>query len=416
MSAATNRASPHTRLLLRLVSAFTFAFWLLVGDFRNGASPWIPVIALASLEIGLFVSGLTGRNNGLLYSRVRGAGIEDFDLMTPVAQRMLLERAREHAAQDAERYLELSRILGPERSESEAEDEGTEVPTIDVAAAQRALSGWPVEPRAQGSWIIAGSEPLFWLVELGGVVFVVGWFASSTLQRLLPASLPLLVAALTAAGVAANLALGGAPSSLSLFRGRHLRLARALEFALVVTALAYLVYLLVRPTGWDALRPQQRAHAQQLFSQAASSIAGHSARVHCDYKHTGVVNEADGLAEVGGHNAYLTPAICFTLYDLALRHHAESTEQTSWALKVLGHEASHLAGSANEAVTECYALQRGVDLGIRFGLSRQKAEELMRFRLKMNSIDYESDPAYVVPSGCHHGGPLDLHLHSPLFP
>jgi len=285
-----------------------------------------------------------------------------------------------------------------------------------VAAAQRALSAWPVEPRAQGTWIVADSEPFFWLAELGGLVFVVAWFASSTLQRLLPASLPLLVAALAAAGVTAKLALDGAPASLSLFRGRHLRLARALELALVVAALAYLFYLLVRPAGWDALRPQQHAHAQQLFSQAASSIAGHSVRVHCDYRHTGVVNEADGLAEVGGRNAYLTPAICFTLYDLALRHHPESTEKTSWALKVLGHEASHLAGSANEAVTECYALQRGVDLGIRFGLSRQNAEELMRYRLKMNSIDYRDDPAYVVPSGCHHGGPLDLRLHPPLFP
>ena len=58
-----------------------------------------------------------------------------------------------------------------------------------------------------------------------------------------------------------------------------------------------------------------------MFSREASLIAGHPAQVTCDDsgRQVGYVQDADGVAEVGGRQAYLTPAICDTLYQLAFK-------------------------------------------------------------------------------------------------
>jgi hypothetical protein len=130
----------------------------------------------------------------------------------------------------------------------------------------------------------------------------------------------------------------------------------------------------------------------------------------------GAVQEADGLAEVGGRTAWLTPAICFQLYRVVDRHDTRSFSPTGRAIAVLAHEAWHLHGVVDEGVANCYAFQSGVQLGTRLGLTATYARALMREQLADNGSDSASDPRYLVPAGCRDGGRYDLHEHSSRFP
>ena len=67
--------------------------------------------------------------------------------------------------------------------------------------------------------------------------------------------------------------------------------------------------------------------------------------------------------------AYLTPAICDRLYQLAFKHRVQSFPGTGRAIAVLAHESWHLRGVANEGLANCYAFQSGVRLGVDLGLS-----------------------------------------------
>ena len=73
-------------------------------------------------------------------------------------------------------------------------------------------------------------------------------------------------------------------------------------------------------------------------------------------RRSGVVQHADGIAEVGGTNAYLTPDICYRLYRLEYKDDEGAFSQTARAIAVLAHEAWHLHGETDEGVTNCYAL------------------------------------------------------------
>ena len=80
--------------------------------------------------------------------------------------------------------------------------------------------------------------------------------------------------------------------------------------------------LLVLPEGgWSGLDETERRRTEARLSAEAGRIAGHRAVIHCDARGdaVGVVQHADGIAEVGGRNAFLTPQICFRLYRLAFK-------------------------------------------------------------------------------------------------
>ena len=196
-------------------------------------------------------------------------------------------------------------------------------------------------------------------------------------------------------------------------RSRHLAVA-------IVLALAAALLFLVpwRPGSWSRLNDTDRASAELLYSQMASSVAGHPAQVHCDTegRHVGVTQDADGLAVVGGDEAWLTPGICYTLFQI--RTHAIRPDATSAgrAIAVLAHEAWHLNGQASEALANCYAYQSGVEIGVELGLSQGTARHLMREQLADNPSDYADSPAYIVPSGCRNDGPYDLRPADPAFP
>ena len=198
-------------------------------------------------------------------------------------------------------------------------------------------------------------------------------------------------------------------------RGWLSRLELGLAAAAVLTVL---LFVLVPNGGWSSLSSSEREQTEARLSAEASRIAGHPAVIHCDARGeaVGVVQHADGIAEVGGRNAYLTPTICFRLHELAFDGDEGPFSQTARAIAVLAHEGWHLRGVRDEGVANCYAFQSGVALGERLGLSRATAAQMMRQQLAENAIQARSAPAYLVPPECRNGGRFDLAPPTSRFP
>jgi hypothetical protein len=185
----------------------------------------------------------------------------------------------------------------------------------------------------------------------------------------------------------------------------------------LIGALAAIVWVVETRTGWDGLDRETKAAATARFSDEASRIAAKPVTVECDESgdHVGVVQHADGAAPLGGDVAYVTPERCLDLYRLAFEDEVRSS-RTGRAIAVLAHEAWHLRGEGDEGTTECYALQSGVELGRRLGLTASTAAQLMREQLTENQSRGLSSVEYVVPPGCRDGGPLDLNPDTTRFP
>jgi hypothetical protein len=196
------------------------------------------------------------------------------------------------------------------------------------------------------------------------------------------------------------------------------RLVSRLKGLAVVAALAVAVFVLVPERGWRGLDRVDREKTETVLSAEAQRIAGHAARVRCDAEGeaVGVVQHADGLAEIGGTNAFLTPEICYRLHQLAFEDDEGSFSQTARAIAVLAHEAWHLRGETDEGIVNCYAYQSGVALGRRLGLSERTAARMMRQQLADNATTARSAPAYLVPRECRDGGQLDLAPDNDRFP
>ena len=190
------------------------------------------------------------------------------------------------------------------------------------------------------------------------------------------------------------------------------------EAAVAISVVAAIVFFASRPHGWDAVSGADRARAEARFSREATLIAGHPATVRCDTSgdFVGFVQDADGLAFVGGHSAYLTPSICDTLYQLAFKHRVHSFPRTGHAIAVLAHEAWHLRGVRDEGLANCYGFQSGVRIGVDLGLSEKTARAMMREQLATNASDVGANGEYLVPRDCHDGGRYDLRPGASSFP
>jgi hypothetical protein len=190
------------------------------------------------------------------------------------------------------------------------------------------------------------------------------------------------------------------------------------EAAAGLALVAVILYFAVRPSGWESVSSVNQAKAEAVFSREASLIAGHEAEVTCDEsgEYVGFVQDADGAAEVGGRQAFLTPAICDTLYQLAFKDRVQSFARTARAIAVLGHEAQHLRGVRDEGLANCFGFQSGVQIGVNLGLSESRARAMMREQLATNASDSGSNLQYRVPSGCRDGGAYDLSPGAAAFP
>lgn len=197
------------------------------------------------------------------------------------------------------------------------------------------------------------------------------------------------------------------------FQWRHVA-----EAVAVVALVAGILFFASRPQGWDAVGSDARVRTENVLSREASLIAGHPARIGCDAsgEYVGFVQDADGLAFVGGDQAYLTPAICNTLYQVAVKRRAQPFSQTARAIAVLAHESWHLRGVRDEGLTNCYAFQSGVEIGVNLGLSEGTARAMMREQLATNASDSRGNSQYRVPSECHNGGSADLDPRESAFP
>jgi len=192
---------------------------------------------------------------------------------------------------------------------------------------------------------------------------------------------------------------------------------RLLQVAFVLVLLSGLFLLdRSRPT-WQKLPAHERAATLAILDRQAARIAGHPAQVICDSsgRRVGYVQDADGLADVGGRRMWVTPGICYRLAKVP-RMTASTETATGHAIAVLAHEAWHLNGVRDEAIANCYAYQSGVHVGRALGLSAKTARRLMHQQLADNPADFAGAPAYVVPPGCHRGGSLDLRLDGTHFP
>jgi hypothetical protein len=200
-------------------------------------------------------------------------------------------------------------------------------------------------------------------------------------------------------------------------RRRWLPVRRFLVALGVIGAVALLLWVIENRSGWDGLDPDAKAAAEARFSQEASLIASKPVTISCDEAgdHVGVVQHADGAAIVGGEVGYLTPERCHDLYRLAFQGEVTGS-QTARAIAVLAHESWHLSGVADEGTTECYALQSGVELGQRLGLSEDEAAQMMRQQLTENAGRGVGSVEYVVPAECRDGDRLDLNPGVARFP
>jgi hypothetical protein len=185
----------------------------------------------------------------------------------------------------------------------------------------------------------------------------------------------------------------------------------------VIAVLVIAIRYVESRTGWDSLSGETRGAAVARFSAEASLIADKTVSIRCDESrdYVGAVQHTDGVAVVGGDLAILTPEICHDLYRLAFE--GETTgSRTGRALAVLAHEAWHLRGVRDEGTTECYALQAGVRLAERLGLSEDRAGQLMRQQLVENALRGAGSLEYRVPPECRDGGRLDLDPGDRRFP
>src|SRR4051794_1839664 len=189
------------------------------------------------------------------------------------------------------------------------------------------------------------------------------------------------------------------------------------EAAVVLGLIALVAFGISVRRGWSSLPANTQARVERALSAQAHTIAGHRVSVRCDPsgRHVGAVQEADGVATVGGREAWLTPGICYRLHRLR-EGHVGSFSATGRAIAVLAHEAWHLRGVADEGVTNCYAFQSGVGVGVRLGLSRSSARGMMRQQLADNTLDAAGDSRYLVPPGCKNDGRYDLDGASDAFP
>ena len=288
------------------------------------------------------------------------------------------------------------------------------------------------------------SRRLLWAWRIALVAFAAAYLSSPGLQLWVPAWPPFIAAAVVEAQffLAGSRAasgrrrlsdpgpqprdleeLGWRPDTDPLLppvpaaRPRRRRLsARLLQAVAVLAVLGGALLLDQRSEHWQHLAASSRSAAVAVIDREASRIAGHPARVICDTSghHVGYVQDADGLAVVGGRRAWLTPSICYQLYLVA--HRKRSGSSSGHAIAVLAHEAWHLRGEAKEGLANCFAYQSGVAIGEHLGLSATTARRLMTEQLRENPSEFADAPAYVVPSTCRQNGADDLRLDGKHFP
>jgi hypothetical protein len=200
---------------------------------------------------------------------------------------------------------------------------------------------------------------------------------------------------------------------------RRRRRSTTIATGVALVALFVLAARTDRERTWTGLTEASQGRAEKRFTAEAARIAERDVTVRCDdgYLYTGIGSDALGVAFISRGLAYLDPTACRDLYDLVFAGEGEEREDTAVAILVLAHEAVHLSGERDESLTECRALQEGVKLGERLGLSEGRAHAAMR-RLYVRNLAERSITrlSYRLPDDCVDGGSLDLRPADERFP
>ena len=132
------------------------------------------------------------------------------------------------------------------------------------------------------------------------------------------------------------------------------------EAVAALAIVGILLYFAARPSGWNAVSSKRQAQTGSDPVQGGERDRAPSGHGHLrqERRLRRLRPGRHGLAEVGGDREGVspTPAICDTLYQLAIKHRVQSFSQTARAIAVLGHESWHLRGEAEREPRELLRL------------------------------------------------------------
>jgi hypothetical protein len=179
-------------------------------------------------------------------------------------------------------------------------------------------------------------------------------------------------------------------------------------------------------------RQEAAAHEARLGA-IASEIAGRPVEVRCQGRFSAAfdVTAESGTVQFDASGqpadwADLKRGICTSLARFGSEHRQEKfgcahdplacdldVLRSIHALETVAHEAWHLAGHADEATAECYALQRIAFVAAALGAPVEQGTELARTAFV---VLYPQMPEQYRSSECRDGGSLDLTPGSSIFP
>jgi len=176
------------------------------------------------------------------------------------------------------------------------------------------------------------------------------------------------------------------------------------------------------------VRHQDRIHEQNRLAAVASELAGRDVSVRCP-GFLGSLVDVHGEAgrvqfDAEGRPAdttALSPETCKALkhldrVDFACLDRGDcaySEFKAGWAAHTLAHEAFHLRGYRDEAVTECYGFQNTAFVAERLGVASDRAGKLQTWLFLEG---YANEPQEYQSMQCADGGALDLHPDSHSWP
>ena len=91
----------------------------------------------------------------------------------------------------------------------------------------------------------------------------------------------------------------------------------------------------------------------------------------------------------------------------------EDTLRAVYGIVTLAHESWHLRGFANEAQTQCYAIQTTEQVAVRLGVPAGNARVIA---LRVAADDAARPPGEYHSVECRPGGAYDLHPETPAWP
>jgi hypothetical protein len=158
----------------------------------------------------------------------------------------------------------------------------------------------------------------------------------------------------------------------------------------------------------------------ERMAATASALAGRDVSVSCQRLGATLIDVGSelGYVEFDAQGrpddiAHLEYEACENLRDWLRSPKTDPTRDQVIAVHVLAHEAWHLRGEANEAITECSSLQRTAAVAQSLGATPDRAQRLAE--AYWEGV-YPFMPAQYRSAGCQDGGALDLDADSDLWP